>query len=500
VEYAEGDVAYYAKRYPVRAVVLPVIALDIIITLGLFLAWEFCRRRGWNKSRVLPYLFLVLCAAPAGFFLLGVARASPFDLTPMAHSRGFWPAVFVAAVVLLGLGALRPRRTSGLLCGTLLYSWPVLLVVLFAAYRGTLQFPPSAFAEGRPAAPVQSSPSRTRVVWIIFDEMSQTIAFGNRPADLALPNLDRFKSESFYATAAESPANSTLLSMPSLILGEKVLEATPNEPRDLSLRLSSHAERVYWSSLPNVFDTARELGFNTALVGWLHPYGRVLSRSLTECYWTGGWPASGVDEPSQPEPLVDGMWDRVALQFAALPLMSQLPGMAPVKSHRRKQLERFTYLSARAREIAADPAIGMALLHLPIPHSPSIYERSQRRFTVRERASYLDNVALADRELGLLWRAMEDAGLWDRTAVLISADHGWRTALWRGGTGWTREDEGVSHQDTSGIPFLVKLPGETSNLVYSKPFNTVLTRRVITGILDGRITDPAAVAATIEGR
>jgi hypothetical protein len=58
----------------------------------------------------------------------------------------------------------------------------------------------------------------------------------------------------------------------------------------------------------------------------------------------------------------------------------------------------------------------------------------------------------------------------------------------------------VSHQDTSGIPFLVKLPGETSSLVYSKPFNTVLTRRVITGILNGQITDPAAVAATIEGR
>ncbi len=113
------------------------------------------------------------------------------------------------------------------------------------------------------------------MVWIIFDELSQTIAFGNRPPGLSLPNLDRLKQESFYATAAEPPAATTLASLPSLIVGQKVLEAASEGPRDLLLKLESKPGAVPWSSLPNVFDSARDLGFNTALVGWYHPYGRV---------------------------------------------------------------------------------------------------------------------------------------------------------------------------------------------------------------------------------
>jgi membrane-anchored protein YejM (alkaline phosphatase superfamily) len=94
---------------------------------------------------------------------------------------------------------------------------------------------------------------------------------------------------------------------------------------------------------------------------------------------------------------------------------------------------------------------------------------------------------------------MEESGLWDRTAVLVSADHGWRTALWRATTVWTAEDEAASHQDTMGVPFLLKLPGQTSGSIYDRRFNTVVTRALITGILNGQVTDAAAVAASIEG-
>jgi membrane-anchored protein YejM (alkaline phosphatase superfamily) len=112
--------------------------------------------------------------------------------------------------------------------------------------------------------------------------------------------------------------------------------------------------------------------------------------------------------------------------------------------------------------------------------------------------SYLDSVALVDRELGMLRRAIEEAGQWDRTAILVSSDHGWRTSTWRGGTTWTAEDEAVAHQDTSGVPFVLKLPGQKTGLAFGKSFNTVLTRQVITAILNGQLSDPAAVPAFIE--
>jgi hypothetical protein len=40
---------------------------------------------------------------------------------------------------------------------------------------------------------------------------------------------------------------------------------------------------------------------------------------------------------------------------------------------------------------------------------------------------------------------------------------------------------------------------QTSGLVYGTRFNTVITRRLITGILNGQVSDPAALPAFIEG-
>jgi hypothetical protein len=93
---------------------------------------------------------------------------------------------------------------------------------------------------------------------------------------------------------------------------------------------------------------------------------------------------------------------------------------------------------------------------------------------------------------------MEQAGLWDRTALLISADHGWRTRIWRGTPDWTPADEAASRQDTSAVPFLLKLPGQASGVVYDKPFNTVVTRRIITDILGGELTTPGLIPQLIE--
>jgi hypothetical protein len=499
VEYAEGNVAYFARYDPFRAVAVPVIALQGVLTLAMFAGWEFCLRQRLNRVVALHFLFLALCLAPLGIVSVALLRAAPLELTAWVRAPWFWPAALLAGAAPLVWACLRPLRASRLMRSALLYSWPILILVLVQAARSTLLYPHSAYADGALGAPLLSARHAPRVVWIVFDELSQAIAFGNRAAGMALPNLDALREESFYASAAESPTGRTETSLPSLILGEKVLRASPDAPGDLRVSLSSHPEPVPWSSLPNVFDAARGLGFNTALVGWFHPYGRVLGHSLTKCYWTAGWLPPGVEEPSESRALPEGMWDRVRLQFVAMPLIGHLPGVDPETFQRQAHLRRFAFLSDRAREIVADPEIGMALIHLPVPHPPAIYDRARSKFDSGNRGSYLDNVVLVDRELGTLRRAMEEAGLWDRTAVLVSADHGWRTALWRATTVWTAEDEAASHQDTMGVPFLLKLPGQTSGSVYEKRFNTVVTRALITAILSGQVTDAAAVVRSLEG-
>jgi hypothetical protein len=149
-------------------------------------------------------------------------------------------------------------------------------------------------------------------------------------------------------------------------------------------------------------------------------------------------------------------------------------------------------------EIAKDPSIGLALIHLPVPHPPPIYDRSLGTWSPAGRIGYVDSVALADRTLGDLRSCLDRAGLTANTAILVSSDHGWRTALWRGNPEWTPEDEAASHQDTSGSPFLLKLPQQTSPFVYDTAFDTVVTRRLIIGILNGRLTDLPDIAKEID--
>ena len=499
VEFAEGRVSYFARHDPLHAVALPVILCEVIITLAMLGAWELSRRRGLRFSRPIHLLFLASCLAPLGIGTVAALSVSPIDLTPVIREPLFWPVVLIVAVVPVGFAVSHLYATSWLLRRLFLYSWPVLAVVLVQAARSTLlRFPYASYKDRPFAASLTSHKQTIRVVWIIFDELSQTIAFGNRPAELLLPNFDGLKRESFYASTAEPPADSTELSMPSLTVGEIVITAASAGPNELLLRTGSRPEMFAWSSTPNVFDTAREMGFNTALVGWSHPYGRILNRSLTKCYWTAAWLASGVEERFEPQPLASAVWDRAQFQFVALPLIGHLPGGFSEIYQREEKVRRFSYLTDRAIEVVTDPAIGLALIHLPVPHPPTIYKRSTGELTGKGRIGYLDNVALADRTLGVLREAMERAGLWDATAVLVSADHGWRTSLWRGRPEWTEDDEAPSHQDTSGVPFLLKLPGQTFGVSYERRFNTVMTRKIITDILSQRLTSPEMIAHSIE--
>lgn len=499
VELAEGESVCYARYDPLRTVVLPVVCWEILLTLGMFGVWEWCRRRSLNHSYAIHVLFLACCYAPLGIVSIAVLRVLPFDCNPVIRSPLFWPGAFIAVLAPLCYAAFRIRSASKLARTVFLYCWPVLALILVQAARHSLlPFPPVLYMDGAPAPPLPSGARGVRVVWIIFDELSQSIAFENRPAGLRLPNLDRLKAESFYATSAQAPGPATEVSMPALTLGEPVSEALPRGPEEVLLRTASRPSPFSWGSVPNVFDTARGLGFNTALVGWFYPYGRLLNRSLTKCYWTAGWLVSGVEERSEPQPLSRAMWDRAKLQFAVLPLAGHMPFVFPGIYHRREKVERFAYLLERAREVAVDPGIGLALLHLPVPHPPAIYDRSKSAMSADGRIGYLDSVALADRTLGALRRQMEQAGLWNRSAVLVSADHGWRTYLWRGGPEWTAEEEAASHRDTSGVPFILKLPGQTSGIVYNKTFGAVITRRIITDILAGRLTDPGMIARTVE--
>jgi arylsulfatase A-like enzyme len=122
------------------------------------------------------------------------------------------------------------------------------------------------------------------------------------------------------------------------------------------------------------------------------------------------------------------------------------------------------------------------LIHVPAPHDPFFYDRKTGRpdRTNPTLTNYFDQVALADRSMGELRRAMEQAGLWDSSAVIVTSDH------------WFRAKPFIGYPRDPRVPFLVKLRGQTQGIRFEEPFNTVVTKEFISDLNQGRVTDAAA--------
>jgi arylsulfatase A-like enzyme len=154
--------------------------------------------------------------------------------------------------------------------------------------------------------------------------------------------------------------------------------------------------------------------------------------------------------------------------------------------HRRKQ----EGVQARARAMAADPALGLVFVHLPAPHGPGIYDRHTGKLGApgNPKEWYLDNLALADRALGELRQALERSGLAARTAIIVTADHSWGASASFDGKRDPR------------IPLLVRLPGQTATLAHDSEVRTVLLQDLVLALLGDEVRTPEEVARWLESR
>ncbi len=66
----------------------------------------------------------------------------------------------------------------------------------------------------------------------------------------------------------------------------------------------------------------------------------------------------------------------------------------------QQRTKTYVDLEQHAVDVLKTDQADFVFLHLPVPHSPNIWNRMRGRFTQRCGSSYLDSLALADRELG----------------------------------------------------------------------------------------------------
>jgi hypothetical protein len=91
--------------------------------------------------------------------------------------------------------------------------------------------------------------------------------------------------------------------------------------------------------------------------------------------------------------------------------------------------------------------------------------------------------------------------LWDRTNVLITADHGFRPDMWRGRYGWTQNMESVSAKGASQlVPFILKLAGKHDHVVVDRPFSNIVSTDLAMAVLSGHISTASQAAEWIDRR
>ncbi len=353
------------------------------------------------------------------------------------------------------------------------------------------------------AGMLPATTNRNRVVWMIFDELDGRMLL-NPPNGVQLPEFDRLRAQSLEATRVTSPSYSTLESLPSLMTGKFVagvkIKTTGMQLHECN---GNSTTSINFNSEPNVFKLARAAGFNAAVSGWSYPYCRMLANSLSDCAWDISgistlWVLRSLElQPFYSQAVYLAWWQSRVLPF----LMSRLSEPPEeLRMTREGAIETFQVVVENATRMLRDPKLNFVFLHFPIPHPPGIWD-SKRKVLTTGNSHYTDNLLLADKVLGQMRSALQQTGDWDRTTVLVSADHPYHIewSFWYAGIYNNPETFSVTHGKWQPyVPFLLKLPSQHNPLVYSRSFNSIVSGELVLQALEGTIKTPADAAQWLD--
>jgi hypothetical protein len=448
--------AYFLEHAPPRTEYAAAFANVILIGLVLFALIRFTR---WIATRFgtagfivgsLPILLLISLPAAKSIVRLVENRLPDWDLRLVLG---------IPAILLLATAIIARKRFLAFASSALITISPLILLEAGLSISRCWTDRSALYADGPLAAQAQNS--LPRVVWIIFDELDYRLSFEDRPSNVPMNAFDRLRAESLFAESAVSPASDTVPSVPSLLIGKIVADLSPPS---LGTKVLDSASP---SGVQTIFKSVHSMGGNAAVVGWYIPYCRLVSRDVTTC--------SAHDMENELNETGPTFQQSLSLQLQSLFAYGyrSLLGQSPRAVHRIEMLNQIHQDSVRA---VADPSLNLVFLHLPVPHAPYLYDRFSYTFPKRVGfGSYFDNLALADVYLGNFREAMTDAGLWDKTTVIVSSDHP------------DRKSSTVDGKDDPRVPFLLKMAGTTKGTTYEAPLPTILTKPLIEAILSGAV-------------
>ena len=466
-----------------------------------------------TRGVLLDLLFLAL--------LLGAGRLALNHVEPSAIRRVLWlPVLFATAwatergiaeffrnvTVDFALPAWAPRAPWFVLGGALVlllvarryYDFAIKAAELYLASAGIatvfVVLPQLVFACFNHAPPDQASfvrPVRqawhageTRVIWLLFDELSYNQAFDHRQPGIDLPAFTRLRKESVSFSHLVPTGNLTQMVIPSLLSGHIITAITSNRQGELLWRSRPKMGWQRFDPETTVFGAARRNGWSTGVVGWYNPYCRILATTLDRCDWTFQEFAAGprFSRLSSRKSTWENARD-------ALPFVPQIENKLQHRSLNDDHKDDFRRVLDRAKLLVKDENIRFAFVHLPVPHPPGIFVDPLPVAGGKE--DYLGNLILADRALAQLRQAVDETAAGAHSILVVSSDHSWRAPWYRNAPGWTPAEEHASNEgqfDDRPV-LLIHFPDQTTEQAESvdQPRSAMILHSLLLDIVSGKI-------------
>jgi hypothetical protein len=241
------------------------------------------------------------------------------------------------------------------------------------------------------------------------------------------------------------------------------------------VRFKGAREAVNFSSLPNVFSRARQIGIDSAVVGWYLPYCRLLNRDITSCSWF---------------PMGQGY---VVYQGGFLDLFQQ-EGLGPLTFEDLTATTGRYYAASLSASLMNETlravrssTASLFFIHLFGGHGPYFFSRTNSGFYKggAKPSLYFEALSLIDVSIGEIRKELEAAGRWDSTTLIFSTDHPLRNVS--------------DGKKDPRIPFIIKLAGSSKAVTWAPQFNTVVTSDLVLAILRGDVRTHEQIGAWLAG-
>ncbi len=306
------------------------------------------------------------------------------------------------------------------------------------------------------------------VVILLIDELDYRLLFENRPSGLNLPEFDRLRSESLSASHAFPPGKITQVSVPSLLVGKRFLRTDTMGPDQLTGDPAGGGSRVPIGANDNIFASVRRMGMNTSVIGWYLPYCRLFSSVLSYCSWYDMGTRLNVEGDSFIHDLVNQ---------AQAPYETATYSPFPQSVLGKHRIFNARGMERDLRRLLEVPNPGFVFIHHVATHAPYVYDRATKGFTLKNSpiTGYVDGLAWADIVLGTVRQKLEEAGNWNNTILLVTADHSFRASRQLDGK-WDPR-----------VPWILKMPGNNKRIDYETPIHTIVTRRFVEAVVSGLI-------------